>query len=177
MTEYLVWWRSLNIWFYRNTFYIKRKLDFSSNPDAWINLFRIFVMNISWGNICWFQNMNFSSLNSVTNTSYRNTFCNVAVDYELVAFWRYFINRLFLFHHQIVFISSSDLLYFIFRPFLFQHQIFFLERTMDCPRRCYDIFSWNSKIASTKTEPIIVDILFLNIVSMEFKLIQLCISI
>ena len=30
-----------------------------------------------------------------SNTSFRNTFCNVAVDYELVAFWRYFIIRSF----------------------------------------------------------------------------------
>ena len=84
-------------------------------------------MNISWGNICWFQNMNFSSLNSVTNTSYRNTFCNVAVDYELVAFWRYFINRLFLFHHQIVF-------YFIIRSFVFHLQTFFISASDFFPR-------------------------------------------
>ena len=79
--------------------------------------------------LCWFQKLWWIFLdfkmrkyfsNSVKNTSYRNTFCNVAVDYELVAFWRYFIIRLFLFHHQIVFISSSDL-------FVFHLQIFFIS--------------------------------------------------
>ena len=82
--------------------HMKIRFFFKSEAKAWIHLFRIFqnfhqknlfsntatTMNIY--RIFSFKSENLSS-STVTNISFRDTFCNVAVDYELVAFWRYFI--------------------------------------------------------------------------------------
>ena len=79
--------------------------------------------------------MFFFSPDTVTNISFRNTFCNVAVNYELVAFWRYFIRCFFyyfircFFYYFIrcFFIISSDAFFdYFIRCILLFYQMYFI---------------------------------------------------